>query len=123
MTEIAMRFHSAVRWEAPFQLSFAILLWLSLRSSLGSSPVSGLVQQPGRGRLKRLGDLLQDHDGRIADAALDAADVRPVKAALERQGLLAEATSLAQVPNVEPDSAAHFHCANERGCTLLIYRL
>jgi hypothetical protein len=36
-------------------------------------------------------------------------------------GFLAYAVSLAQVPDIDPDSAAHFHQANERQCTLLIY--
>ncbi len=52
-------------------------------------------------------------DGRIADPALDATDVSPVKVGLEGEILLGPALAEAEFPNVEADLAPDIHAPEQ----------
>ena len=68
-----------------------------------------LIEQACGGYLQCDRDLFKDRDGRVADAALDAADVGPVQPALEREHLLRDTERLAIFPEIEADTAPHIH--------------
>lgn len=48
----------------------------------------GLIQKLTCRHFQRLGDLVDNHNSRVADASLDAADVRSVQAAVIGKALL-----------------------------------
>ena len=56
----------------------------------------GLIQQLACRHFQRLGDLVDNHNGWVANTALDAADVRSMQAAVIGKALLREALVLTQ---------------------------
>ena len=56
--------------------------------SLPSCSNLAFIQQLTCRHFQRLGDLVDNHNGRVADASLDAADVRSVQAAVIGKALL-----------------------------------
>ena len=67
------------------------------------------IQKPGGGDIQRLGDFGENHDGRVAHAALDAADIGAVQAAIKGKALLREPELLPYLPDIEAHLAAYIH--------------
>jgi hypothetical protein len=94
----------------------------SLKGLRGASPAARL-EQFGCWNAERRRYFLNNEDGRIADAALDPADVGPVQPAFEGQGLLGPAALLAQPPHVRAHLPPDVHDSSGQGCRVSVDRL
>ena len=68
-----------------------------------------LIEKPCGRTIQRLGDFRQNRHGRIANAALDSADVSPVQAAIFGQLLLRNLPFLPEMPQIEANPLAYVH--------------
>lgn len=79
------------------------------------------LEQLPRLHAKGFRKLCQDHDGGIADAAFDAADIGAVQAALEGKILLGPALFGAYPADVQPQLPANVHAPKRRRCRQSFY--
>jgi hypothetical protein len=90
-----------------------------LRSSTVPDPPLSSIQQRAGLYLERLGELLDNHDGGIARAAFEVADVGAVDLRLEGELLLRQALLLSQGSQVLSKALANVHDAIVRGMSLI----
>ena len=68
-----------------------------------------LIQEPGGGDVQSFGDFREHQYGRIADPALDAADIGAVQTAIKGQALLREPELFPHLSDIEAHLAAYIH--------------
>lgn len=68
-----------------------------------------ILEESGGTNAKGIGNLLEHPNGRIAGAALDAADIGSIEAGLEAEFLLRPAAFAPDPPYVQSNLLAHVH--------------
>lgn len=94
-----------------------------LRTLAATTLPSRLVEKDRGTNAKGIGDLLKHPDGRIAGAALDAADIGSIQAGLEAEFLLRPAAFAPDPFDVQSDLLAHVHGGKRPVSGLSVYGL